>query len=632
MVCFPACRLIFVGSSVEKERFLKGLQSLGLVEFERVFSCAFPFLEKYHVLVRALSLCKEKVVPLKSERDAGRIEMAVRIAKEIVASQARKEKLLERKKTLLEEREVFLPFGLFRRSVIHALAQSLGKKISFLVLTHKERHCKEGEAFRFLEVFHDATYCYGLLFGEPDADVQSRLLSFRVDPYEWKEEFDELEKAILIEEEQFSRLKKLTPFLEGARKSLLETMHLCEAEETMQERCGIFTVSVWSHPVHRKDIDRLAHSCSVYVEEVLPPEKEVAPTVFHNEGYARVGQDLVEIYDVPHAFDPDPSLWVLAAFACFFALIMADMGYGLLIFCPSLYLRGKGVVDPLVYRLIKLGLLLGATTTFWGGMMGSFFGMTFSSALSPLHYLASKKAVYHQNRQDETWAGWLQSYPRLKEHVHSGESPLTFEIVLGGQISTPIKNNLVDSSNKELVLMIGVLHLLLSMWRGRARTLTHWGWAFFLIGGYFVLADSLGATLLPHYVFSLPQKRMALFAKGLTGCGFVLAHLAAIKERGLLSGVLEWMNAIQLFSDVLSYLRLYALGLSGAIIASTFNSIAGLLPLPFALPCLLLGHVINFGLGIMGAVVHSLRLNFLEWYRYSFEGGGRKFRPLSLQE
>jgi vacuolar-type H+-ATPase subunit I/STV1 len=90
----------------------------------------------------------------------------------------------------------------------------------------------------------------------------------------------------------------------------------------------------------------------------------------------------------------------------------------------------------------------------------------------------------------------------------------------------------------------------------------------------------------------------------------------------------EIANVVQVFSDVLSYLRLYALSLAGAIMANTFNQEGSALGLFMGFIIILIGHTVNLGLSFMGGVIHGLRLNFLEWYHYCFNGGGRLFKPL----
>jgi V/A-type H+-transporting ATPase subunit I len=113
-----------------------------------------------------------------------------------------------------------------------------------------------------------------------------------------------------------------------------------------------------------------------------------------------------------------------------------------------------------------------------------------------------------------------------------------------------------------------------------------------------------------------------------TGLGLALG-LSLIQNR--IMGLLEIINIIQIFSDVLSYLRLYALGLAGAIIGVIVNEAAAKIPLFFGALILLFGHGLNMVLAVMGGVIHGLRLNFIEWYHYSFVGGGKLFSPLKKQ-
>ena len=93
-------------------------------------------------------------------------------------------------------------------------------------------------------------------------------------------------------------------------------------------------------------------------------------------------------------------------------------------------------------------------------------------------------------------------------------------------------------------------------------------------------------------------------------------------------------KVIELFADILSYLRLYALGLAGMILASTFNDMGLGLMESFGVIVgsivIVVGHMINIVVGIMGGTIHGLRLNFIEWYHHCFEGGGKLFQPLKL--
>ena len=109
----------------------------------------------------------------------------------------------------------------------------------------------------------------------------------------------------------------------------------------------------------------------------------------------------------------------------------------------------------------------------------------------------------------------------------------------------------------------------------------------------------------------------------------VIAIFTAIAQLGIIGG-LEVTKVVQIFGDVLSYLRLYALALAGTIMAATVNNLVVQMPFLLAIVILFIGHGINLALGVMGGIIHGLRLNFIEWYHYSFEGDGKLFNPLRL--
>ena len=132
-----------------------------------------------------------------------------------------------------------------------------------------------------------------------------------------------------------------------------------------------------------------------------------------------------------------------------------------------------------------------------------------------------------------------------------------------------------------------------------------------------------------HYAFGLNNSFGASIGIDLMQVGVILALGLALVQKKF-SGALEFMVVIQIFCDVLSYLRLYALGLAGMMMGSTFNEMAEMAGVVFGTLIVIFGHTINMTMAIMGGVIHGLRLNFLEWYHYSFEGGGRNFKPLKL--
>lgn len=109
--------------------------------------------------------------------------------------------------------------------------------------------------------------------------------------------------------------------------------------------------------------------------------------------------------------------------------------------------------------------------------------------------------------------------------------------------------------------------------------------------------------------------------------GVILAVVIALIHKRL-QGLFEVTHVMQVFADILSYLRLYALALASTILAETFNEMAGTIGFAIGILIIIVGHGINISLASGSAVIHGLRLNVIEWYHYSFEGGGRLFTPL----
>jgi V/A-type H+-transporting ATPase subunit I len=125
--------------------------------------------------------------------------------------------------------------------------------------------------------------------------------------------------------------------------------------------------------------------------------------------------------------------------------------------------------------------------------------------------------------------------------------------------------------------------------------------------------------------------------------GLIIVFIFSSNRRNLLLRLLEGLNGllgiVQIFSDVLSYLRLFALGIATVYMAQTFNMLAESIVqgVPYvgyvlALLILIAGHFVNLLLGVMGGVIHGLRLNFLEWYRWCFTGDGLVYKPFCLKK
>jgi V/A-type H+-transporting ATPase subunit I len=177
-------------------------------------------------------------------------------------------------------------------------------------------------------------------------------------------------------------------------------------------------------------------------------------------------------------------------------------------------------------------------------------------------------------------------------------------------------------------VIMGMIHIsiALAIKFYRTKDLPTLGWIIVIWSGYFLLNSKMGKG---------EENPVAMYI-AIAGLGLVV--LFTSKSRNPILRILIGLNGslgvVQLLADCLSYMRLFALGLATMYMCQTFNMLADMaykgLPYIGFIPAVLIlisGHAINLLLGIMGGVVHGLRLNFLEWYRWCFEGDGLVFKP-----
>jgi len=211
----------------------------------------------------------------------------------------------------------------------------------------------------------------------------------------------------------------------------------------------------------------------------------------------------------------------------------------------------------------------------------------------------------------------IEKFPSLEKASHGRQ------IVQQEDIATEYANSIL----LEFSLLIGILHISMSLLRYLRRNWAAIGWVCFLIGGYFYFPYALQATSLTQFLGLVSKGTAGIIGIQMIYVGIGMAVLLAFIQKRW-RGAGEVMHVVQVFGDVLSYLRLYALALASTLMAETFNGLGWRLGFAVGVLVMLLGHAINLTLGTMGGVIHGLRLNFLELYHYSFEGEGKLFRPL----
>jgi V/A-type H+-transporting ATPase subunit I len=628
-------KVLFLGLAKEKETFFQRAQERGIAEF---IDKRDVKLREFPVPIQNISqaikvLRTYPVVEQEETQDWSRLES---ISKEVLSLHNRLENLLEEQRMLRQEIARVGVFGDFDTADLHALEEEGKRVVQFFAAKHS--------VVDSLQDYHELVWIaqeHGMDYFVSVASERRQyegMLEMRIDQPvgTLRHRLSEVGREEKLCEGMLGSLAKYLDFLHQGLIIRLDEHHLEAAQGLVDYGLNeqVFAVEAWVPKDKESELVALAEECNVHCSDIAIEEEDKIPTALSNTGLAKIGEDLVHIYDTPGIGDKDPSAWVLWAFALFFAMILSDGGYGLIFLALSAFLYFKfPEAKGMGRRVMTLSAILSVSCILWGVLTNSFFGMQFDinspvRKYSLIQHLAEKKASYHLAAQDEVYQEWQAKYPAVassntgREFLESVRTESD-----SGAVSYPALDKFSDNILLELALLVGVLHITLSFLRNIRESLAGLGWIAFMVGAYLFFPSMLSATSLIHFVLGVDKVSGATAGLELLYGGIASAVVIAVIQHRA-AGAMEIMNLIQVFSDVLSYLRLYALGLAGGMMSATFNSIGAELSIVAGTLIILIGHTVNIVLSIMGGVIHGLRLNFLEWYHYSFEGGGKLFSPL----
>lgn len=627
-------KYLFFGAKNAITDFFLRAQEEGFIEFITPRKRGKELPEPVKKLVDAIKILRKQ--PLKEPyKKGGDADYADEVATQVLDLTHEIEKLSEERRFIEAEISRVAPFGQFSFDDIEYIEKKTKKKIQFYcVKTSKSHEVKDSESLLYVGTDYDLDYFVGIHDLPTNYPGMIEMHFDRTAP--------ELRNHLAFINETLhqveAELKGFAGHIEFLRDALLEQLDIHTLERTQKEvgfEIGesLFTIEGW---VPENKIDQIAPligEMAVSFEPIATEEEEKIPTYMENEKVNLIGEDLVRIYDIPASTDKDPSGWVFWAFIFFFAMIIADGGYGALFLGLAFFVKHKfPKLQGGKKRFLKLMFILSTSCIVWGVMTTSFFGLNINptnpiSTLSVLNTMAAKKAEYHAKQNDEVHQEWVEKMPQLAS-AKTGKEILAKGTVQKGKITSyVILDQYSDNILLEFSLLIGVLHISFSLLRYLKRSWANIGWVSFAIGGYLYFPVSLKATSLIEFLGWMPKTLASTVGLQLLYGGLGAAVVLAIVQKRL-KGIGEIAQLIQVFADILSYLRLYALALASTIMARTFNEMGAEVGLVVGSLIVIAGHTINLTLGTMGGVIHGLRLNFIEWYHFSFEGEGRLFNPL----
>lgn len=347
-------------------------------------------------------------------------------------------------------------------------------------------------------------------------------------------------------------------------------------------------VEAWSEEQTRGKVEAFLDAEGIIYESDRAVAAENPPIKLKNHFFARLFEPIGSLYMLPKYNEIDITPFFAPFFMIFFGMCFGDAGYGLLFILALLIFWRK---IPSKFRdFAWLALFLNIATVFFGMLTGNLFGIE----------LAKVPALV-----------------KFKEYFVSNENMFNVAIGLGAaQILFGMILRIFNRSKQNGSFLYGLSTL---------------GWVILMISGGLALAGVLDSTSVLFYVL--------LGIAGVLIFFFNSPHKNPLVNVG--AGLYNsYEMATGVVGDLVSYVRLFAIGLAGAIIAQVFNALSvglsGNIPVLswiFMAVILVIGHGLNIFISALGAFVHPVRLTFVEFYKNAgFEGGGRKFTPFKRAE
>ncbi|UCG85567.1 MAG: V-type ATP synthase subunit I [Gemmatimonadota bacterium] len=586
-------RLTLYGMASEKDTVLEGLQQLGcmhlvdLRQSERRVAMPSAQPKDTYEALRHLEDSPVRRRPASEDEDYD----LDAIVEKALWNRQRRRSVHDRLDELKQQIREVEPWGNFRLPEPRELG---GMRLWFYVVPlHQMNRVRQSDlTWQVVRKDHRNAYVVVVSKQQPTADAMPvppvDLGRLSLAELRWQEELAQAER-----EEVFAERWALTRWLGLLKRDMARAENRAALEHAGTQTfdsAEIFAVQGWVPQRRAKEVLGFAERRGLACTLDDPKPDESPPVLLDNPTLLSAGEDLVAFFQLPGYRDWDPSIVVFVSFALFFAMILSDAGYAAVLAAVLAFMWKRMGRSAGGRRMRSLaGSIVGASVVY-GVLVGSYFG------LAPAE-------------------GSLLGSLKILE-INDFDAMMKLSVVVGG---THV-----------------ALANLMVVWNRRDSTS-----ALAPVGWITIVASGLGLMLLG---LDSGFATAAWWAMGAGGACIVLfsseRQLRRVTDMmwRLLDGLKAAMGLSGAFGDVLSYLRLFALGLSSASLAVTFNRLAvqamdtpgiGLL---FGLAILLLGHVLNVILAIISGVVHGLRLNLIEFYNWGVSGEGDTFRAFCKKE
>ena len=621
-------KLTFLVTAKEYDKFIADLRNLGIVHIEELQQGAtseelqerLSLDERYKNAITALDFAAKAYTssaayaPLAA--DASRGLPLIEEVERLLAEEKSVKIAIDATESSIAQLE---PFGEFRWDTLRQLEQS-GYTPYFYAVNNKQYQAGWGEQYFATPINEQNKKTYFVAFSnegtEPNIAAErlhlpEESLSF------YQEKCKALNKQLADIHEQLLNINATDRASIEAGKIAnendiqLSKVHLSN-EELAQGAVKLFIG--WTLAENAPKVVDYLEKEHIYYELSAPSFEDNVPIKIKNDKFSSLFEPILRMYSLPNYHDIDPLPFFAPFFMLFFGLCMGDLGYGMLIVLASVILI---FAKPNLASYGKLGALLGGMTCLCGLVTGTFFGIDLATV--DWEFIKPMQPYFINDSMKESFFGY---------------SPMMI-----------------------ISVIIGLIQVLLGMTLAGCKAVKNYGflygvgkfsWVVALLSAVVLFGLPLFGVVLSTAVQVLLYVLIALSAFGI----FFLNNPNAYKKDTALGKALGagsnlgaglWATygmSTGLLGDLLSYIRLFALGLTGGVLGSVFNSLA--LDMSPDIPVvheivmlliLLFGHGINFALCMISSFVHPMRLTFVEYFKNAeFEGNGKEYQPFALKK
>ena len=622
----------------EKEESLKALRKIGLVHLETLEGSSEK-LSAFKEFTSNANLSEAILGEIKLSKNTKKVsdlssEEVIKLCSEIVTKNDRKKQLLEEISANTTELDRFSKWGSVNLSDFEYLKE---KNIQLkLYEVAADKYAEIDPDIQTILVNNDKRSVRFLILNGGNERPEKLIPEAFEVPFP-RLSTDELISEIETDKKEISEIEafynanaKYLPSITAFKKSLEKDIEFENINAGMScEKDGSENDLAWiSGYVPSEELPVFAEECkknqwALAYEDAQLDDSEV-PTKLKNNKFVSLIYPLTDFLGtVPGYNEYDISGWFLLFFTIFFGMIFGDGGYGLLVTVVALLMMIKNAAAKKPFSpLLGLVTLVGAATVIWGMVTCTWFGIP--AELLPEWLKNLSIPLISSAEADAHWLVPWNSDPSVYLTKDQNLQIFCFALALLQLSIAHIKASIRNCSNRNFLKALGDIGSLLQ-----------------LIGMFWiVLAMVVNGKVFPMlgYIGNVPVGKIEI---SLIAIGFVLSFVFANYEGSIGESILAslkniisvLLGVVNVFSDIVSYIRLWAVGLAGAAISDTVNTMAGpilghAILFIFAVLLLVFGHGLNMILNLLSVIVHGVRLNTLEFSTHlGVSWSGKKYQP-----